>query len=290
MVDSNEVGSSRSSRIERLGGRRLRSQMDDGDHHRRPWAPGIFDQVSATCLVPARLYSEISLSPTKNIVFDPLKHGCGGLWSQSDWTSSGGIRWHRASLPALGIGEIIQSNHARRSRMNRSLASWIGVPIILPLVCGGCGATPEEGVSAIRLGGFECMGRADPRTRSRPVKPAFEGEFRSRNHHAATFRGATLDGLRRRDPEPWQRDPGRVPGGSRALTIRWLAPRTSSPRDRARDSGIPPTRGRSRSSPIAWSRDRSGNRASIRPTRMRPGRRRRPAPGVTSTVNVFRPS
>ncbi len=60
--------------------------------------------------------------------------------------------------------------------MNRSLASWIGVPIILPLVCGGCGATPEKGVSAIRLGGFEAW--AEPIPDALAVgEAAFDGDF-----------------------------------------------------------------------------------------------------------------
>ena len=60
--------------------------------------------------------------------------------------------------------------------MNRSLASWIGVPIILPLVCGGCGATPEKGVSAIRVGGFEAWAEPIPDAIA-TGEAAFEGDF-----------------------------------------------------------------------------------------------------------------
>ncbi|NCF40384.1 MAG: hypothetical protein GWP75_09735 [Planctomycetia bacterium] len=60
--------------------------------------------------------------------------------------------------------------------MNRSLASWIGVPIMLPLVCGGCGAIPEKGVSAIRVGGFEAW--AEPIPDALAVgEAAFDGDF-----------------------------------------------------------------------------------------------------------------
>ena len=60
--------------------------------------------------------------------------------------------------------------------MNRSLASWISVPVILPLMCGGCSVTVERDGSALEIGEFEAWAEPIPDAIA-TGEAAFEGDF-----------------------------------------------------------------------------------------------------------------